>query len=314
MVKKDTKVAVLGAGAMGCLFGGLMAEKGLDVTLIDVWKEHVDAINSKGLKMDGHGGDRYIKIKATTDPSTLKPVDAIIIMCKATALEKALTNAKNIIGDKTMLMSFQNGIGHEAIMQKIAGKEKVLGGTTTQASNVLGPGHIKNHAALPSWIGEYEGGMSDRVKDLAETFTAHNLETIAVPDIKKRKWMKLFALTAIGPLSSIFDLHHTDLYISNKNQEVSRELGKKIILETREVAKADGVDVTENECLEMFNKIVDSKQTNKSSMCFDILNKRKTEIDFINGAVSKIGKGHGVKTPMNDLMYKMIMVKEGMYL
>ena len=314
MVKKDTKVAVLGAGAMGCLFGGLMAEKGLDVTLIDVWKEHVNAINSKGLKMDGHGGDRYIKIKATTDPSTLKPVDAIIIMCKATALEKALTNAKNIIGDKTMLMSFQNGIGHEAIMQKIAGKEKVLGGTTTQASNVLGPGHIKNHAALPSWIGEYEGGMSDRVKDLAETFTAHNLETIAVPDIKKRKWMKLFALTAIGPLSSIFDLHHTDLYISNKNQEVSRELGKKIILETREVAKADGVDVTEDECLEMFNKIVDSKQTNKSSMCFDILNKRKTEIDFINGAVSKIGKGHGVKTPMNDLMYKMIMVKEGMYL
>ena len=314
MVKKDTKVAVLGAGAMGCLFGGLMAEKGLDVTLIDVWKEHVDAINSKGLKMDGHGGDRYIKIKATTDPSILKPVDAIIIMCKATALEKALTNAKNIIGDKTMLMSFQNGIGHEAIMQKIAGKEKVLGGTTTQASNVLGPGHIKNHAALPSWIGEYEGGMSDRVKDLAETFTAHNLETIAVPDIKKRKWMKLFALTAIGPLSSIFDLHHTDLYISNKNQEVSRELGKKIILETREVAKADGVDVTEDECLEMFNKIVDSKQTNKSSMCFDILNKRKTEIDFINGAVSKIGKGHGVKTPMNDLMYKMIMVKEGMYL
>ena len=314
MVKKDTKVAVLGAGAMGCLFGGLMAEKGLDVTLIDVWKEHVDAINSKGLKMDGHGGDRYIKIKATTNPSTLKPVDAIIIMCKATALEKALTNAKNIIGDKTMLMSFQNGIGHEAIMQKIAGKEKVLGGTTTQASNVLGPGHIKNHAALPSWIGEYEGGMSDRVKDLAETFTAHNLETIAVPDIKKRKWMKLFALTAIGPLSSIFDLHHTDLYISNKNQEVSRELGKKIILETREVAKADGVDVTEDECLEMFNKIVDSKQTNKSSMCFDILNKRKTEIDFINGAVSKIGKGHGVKTPMNDLMYKMIMVKEGMYL
>ena len=314
MIKKDTKVAVLGAGAMGCLFGGLLAEKGLDVVLIDVWKEHVDAINSKGLKMDGHGGDRFLKIKATTDPSTLKPVDAIIIMCKATALEKALNNSKNIIGKNTMLMSFQNGIGHEAIMQNIAGKDKVLGGTTTQASNILGPGHIKNHAALPSWIGEYEGGMSDRVKDIAETFTAHNLETIAAPDIKKRKWMKLFALTAIGPLSSIFDLHHTDLYISNKNQEVSRELGKKIILETREVAKADGVDVSEDECLEMFNKIVDSKQTNKSSMCFDILNKRKTEIEFINGAVSKIGKSHGVKTPMNDLMYKMIMVKEGMYL
>ena len=313
MIKKDIKVAVLGAGAMGCLFGGLMAEKGLDVVLIDVWKDHVDAINKNGLKMDGHGGDRFIKIKATNNPSTLKPVDAIIIMCKATALKTALTNAKNIIGDQTMLMSFQNGIGHEAIMQEIAGKDKVLGGTTTQASNIVGPGHIKNHGSLPSWIGEYEGGMSDRVSDLAETFTAHNLETIAVTDIKKRKWMKLFALTAIGPLSSVFDLHHTDLYITNKNQKVSRNLGKQIILETRAVAKADGVDVTEDECLEMFNKIVDSKQTNKSSMCFDILNKRKTEIEFINGAVAKIGKSHGIKTPMNDLMYNMIMVKEGMY-
>jgi len=234
-------------------------------------------------------------------------------MCKATALQTALTNAKNIIGEKTMLMSFQNGIGHEAIMQEIAGKDKVLGGTTTQASNIVGPGHIKNHAALPSWIGEYEGGMSNRVSDLAETFTAYNLETIAATDIKKRKWMKLFALTAIGPLSSVFDLHHTDLYITNKNQKVSRKLGKQIILETREVAKADGVDVSEDECLEMFNKIVDSKQTNKSSMCFDILNKRKTEIEFINGAVAKIGRSHGVKTPMNDLMYNMIMVKEGMY-
>ena len=313
MIKKDTKVAVLGAGAMGCLFGGLMAEKGIDVVLIDVWKDHVDAINKNGLKMDGHGGDRFIKIKATTDPSTLKTVDAIIIMCKATALKTALTNSKNIIGDNTMLMSFQNGIGHEAIMQEIAGKDKVLGGTTTQASNIVGPGHIKNHGSLPSWIGEYEGGMSDRVSDLAETFTAHNLETIAVADIKKRKWMKLFALTAIGPLSSVFNLHHTDLYITNKNQKVSRSLGKQIILETRAVAKADGVDVTEDECLEMFNKIVDSKQTNKSSMCFDILNKRKTEIEFINGAVAKIGKSHGIKTPMNDLMYNMIMVKEGMY-
>ena len=313
MIKKDTKVAVLGAGAMGCLFGGLMAEKGLDVVLIDVWKEHVDAINKNGLKMDGHGGDRFIKIKATTDPSTLKPVDAIIIMCKATALKTALTNSKNIIGGNTVLMSFQNGIGHEAIMQEIAGKDKVLGGTTTQASNIVGPGHIKNHGSLPSWIGEYEGGMSDRVSDLAETFTAHNLETIAVADIKKRKWMKLFALTAIGPLSSVFNLHHTDLYITNKNQKVSRSLGKQIILETRAVAKADGVDVTEDECLEMFNKIVDSNQTNKSSMCFDILNKRKTEIEFINGAVAKIGKNHGIKTPMNDLMYDMIMVKEGMY-
>jgi 2-dehydropantoate 2-reductase len=313
MINKNIKVAVLGAGAMGCLFGGLLAEKGLNVVLIDVWKDHVDAINKNGLKMDGQGGDRFIKIKATIDPKSLGTVDVIIIMCKATALEQALSNAKNIIGDKTVLMSFQNGIGHEAIMQKIAGKDKVLGGTTTQASNILGPGNIKNHASLPSWIGEYEGGMSDRVKDLAETFTAHGLETIASDNVKKKKWMKLFALTAIGPLSAIFDMHHTELYITNKESKLARELGKQIILETRKVAQADGVEVSENECLEMFQKILDSNQTNKSSMAFDIQYKRKSEIDFINGSVSKIGKKHGVPTPLNDMLYKIIKIKEGVF-
>ena len=314
MINKNIKVAVLGAGAMGCLFGGLLSEKGLNVVLIDVWKEHVDSINKNGLKMDGHGGDRFIKIKASTEPKTLGKVDAIIIMCKATVLEQALTNVKNIIGDKTVLMSFQNGIGHEAIMQKIAGKEKVLGGTTTQASNILGPGHIKNHASLPSWIGEYEGGMTQRVKDIAETFSAHGLETIASDNVKKRKWMKLFALTAIGPLSALFDMNHTELYITNKQHNAARELGKQIILETRSVALAEGVDVSESECLEMFNKIVESKQTNKSSMAFDIIYKRKSEIDFINGAVSQIGKKHGVPTPLNNMLYKMIQVKEGVYI
>ena len=313
MINKDLKVAVLGAGAMGCLFGGLLAEKGLNVTLIDVWKEHVDAINKDGLKMDGHGGDRIIKVKATSDPSSLDKMDAVIVMCKATALEPALNSIKNIIGEKTVFMSFQNGIGHEAIIQSIVGNEKVIGGTTTQASNILGPGHIMNHGALPSWIGEYEGGITERISEIADTFTAHNLEMIAAEDVKKRKWMKLFALTAIGPLSAIFDLHHTDLYINNKANDVSRGLGKEIILETREVALADGVNVSEDECLFMFNKIVDSMQTNKSSMAFDVQYKRKTEIDFISGAVSKIGKKHGVKTPLNDLMYKMIKVKEGMY-
>ena len=313
MINKNLNVAVLGAGAMGCLFGGLLAEKGLKVTLIDVWKEHIDAINKNGLKMDGFGGDRFIKINATTDPKSISPVDVVIVMCKATALEQALTNAKNIVGDKTVLMSFQNGIGHEAIMQNIVGVNKVLGGTTTQASNILGPGHIKNHASLPSWIGEYEGGLSDRVKDIAETFTAYGLETIASDNVKKRKWMKLFALTAVGPLSAIFDMHHTELYVTNKESKLARELGKQIILETRKVAQADGVEVSEDECLEMFLKIVDSNQTNKSSMAFDIQYKRKSEIDFINGSVSKIGKKHGVPTPLNDMLYKIIKVKEGAF-
>ena len=100
-------------------------------------------------------------------------------------------------------MSFQNGIGHEAIIQSIVGNEKVIGGTTTQASNILGPGHIMNHGSLPSWIGEYEGGITDRIKEIADTFTAHNLEMIAAEDVKIQTpyatnletWMAIEALS-----------------------------------------------------------------------------------------------------------------------
>ena len=142
MIKKDTKVAVLGAGAMGCLFGGLLAEKGLEVVLIDVWQEHVDEINKKGLKMMGHGGDRIVKIKATTEPKKLGKYDAIIIMCKATALENALSNAKNIIGDNTLLMSFQNGIGHEEIMHEAGSKTSLTTSSEQLARMVVSSGAI----------------------------------------------------------------------------------------------------------------------------------------------------------------------------
>ena len=113
-------------------------------------------------------------------------------MCKATALEPALNSIKNIIGDKTVFMSFQNGIGHEAIIQGIVGNEKVIGGTTTQASNILGPGHIMNHGSLPSWIGEYEGGITDRIKEIADTFTAHNLGNDCSRRCKEKKMDEAF--------------------------------------------------------------------------------------------------------------------------
>lgn len=84
---------------MGSLFGGLLAEKGLDVTLIDVWQEHVDAIKSKGLKMVGFGGDRYINVRASDNPAELSPVDVVFVQCKAAATAEAIKNAKPIIDE-----------------------------------------------------------------------------------------------------------------------------------------------------------------------------------------------------------------------
>ena len=185
----NPKVAVVGAGAMGSLFGGLLAEGGLDVRLVNIWQEHVDAINANGLKMVGHGGERLIPVKATSDPSTIGSVDAVFFQCKAIYNADAATSVKHLFdNERTVAISFQNGLGNEEEIESILGDGKVLGGLTAQGANIEEPGVIRNHAELPSTLGEMQGGMSDRAIALARAFTEHGLPTEASENIRYNIW------------------------------------------------------------------------------------------------------------------------------
>ena len=309
-MKDIPRIAVVGAGAMGSLFGGLLAENGLEVTLIDVWQEHVDAIKSKGLKMVGFGGDRYINIGVSDHPAELTPVDVVFVQCKAAATAEAIKNAKPIIDDDTVVISFQNGLGNEETIAEIIGAEKVLGGLTAQAANMEGPGIVRNHAELPSWIGEMSGGQSERVTKLCQVFTDNGIPTDPSQDIKRRIWNKLFANIAVSPMSGITNLQIRDLFAKDDAQQ----LAFAIIDEALKVAQAEGLNISQDESREVLLKIIASDQTNKSSLCVDILNKRKTEIDFINGSVVRLGEKHDIPTPLNKTMITLVKTLENQYL
>ena len=304
------RIAVVGAGAMGSLFGGLLAENGLEVTLIDVWKAHVDAIKSKGLKMVGFGGDRYIDVRASDNPAELSPVDVVFVQCKAASTVEAIKNTKPIIGDDTVVISFQNGLGNEETIAEIIGAEKVLGGLTAQAANIEGPGIVRNHAELPSWIGEMSGGQSERATKLCRIFSDNGIPTDPSQDIKKRIWNKLFANLAVSPMSGITDLQVRELFAKDDAQQ----LAFAIIDEALGVAQAEGLDIGQAESREVLLKIIASNQTNKSSLCVDILNKRKTEIDFINGSIVRLGEKHGIPTPLNKALVILVKTIEYQYL
>merc|ERR1712013_949389 len=141
---KNSKIGVLGAGAMGSFFGGLLAEKGLDVVLLDVWQEHVDNINNHGLRIVGVGGDRQVKVRASTSPSKESQVDIVFVQCKAAHTKEAILGAKNMFGKDTVFISFQNGLGNEELVMDLMGKASVLGGLTalftTLADNIYPPG------------------------------------------------------------------------------------------------------------------------------------------------------------------------------
>ena len=138
------RVVVLGAGAMGSLFGGLVAEGGLDVTLVDPWQEHIDNVRKNGLKIVGFGGDRHIPLGATTDPSEIESADLVFVQCKANFNAAAARSVRHLFGAQasSVAISFQNGLGNEEELAEYFGIDNVLGGLTAQGANIESPGVV----------------------------------------------------------------------------------------------------------------------------------------------------------------------------
>ena len=305
-------VAVVGAGAMGCLFGGLLAKGGLAVTLIDVWQEHVDRINGNGLQMVGYGGDRSIPVRATTDPSGLEPVDVLFVQCKAPYTKEAVGRVLHLLREDSVAISFQNGLGNEENIGEVTGMERVLGGVTAQGAAVEGPGAVRNFGDLPTHIGEMGGGVSERARRIAAALDKAGLQTSAVADIRQAIWKKLLANIAISPTSAIANLTIKQVFALPELKETAFEA----LDEAVEVARAEGVDLNVAETREVIDQIAGPTGTgdNKSSLCVDILNRRPCEVDVINGAVVKLGRKHGVSTPVNKTLVAAVKALESHYL
>jgi 2-dehydropantoate 2-reductase len=308
------KVIVVGAGAMGGLFGGLLAEGGLDVTLVDGWHEHIDAIRAAGIRIVGVGGDRAIPIKATGDPGEVGAADIVLFQCKAFANEAAAHSVKHLFGAGAVAISFQNGLGNEETLGRILGESSVIGGLTAQAGLVEAPGVVRNFGNLPTTIGEMAGGLTDRAITIAKVFTAHGLPTKASGDIKRDKWKKLLGNVALGAISAVTDLRSVEIMQVPELQEIVFSCVK----EAAAVAKAEGIALDVVEAREVLMKLVDTTDggtgNSKSSMREDIIRRRRTEIDTIHGAVAGLARKHGVATPTIDTMIGLVKGLQSQYL
>ena len=311
---ENPKVVVVGAGAMGGLFGGLLAEGGLDVTLVDAWPEHIAAIKTDGLRIVGVGGDRAIKVKATTDASEVRTADVVLFQCKAFANEAAAKSARHLFGGTTVAISFQNGLGNEQALGAILGETHVLGGLTAQAGLAEGPGVVRNFGDLPTYIGEMAGGLSERAVAIAQAFTAHGLPVSASADIKRDKWKKLLGNVALGAISAVTDMRSVEIMRVPELQQIVF----RAVDEAAAVAAREGVALDVAEAREVLMKLVDTAGggtgNSKSSMREDIIRKRRTEIDTIHGAVARLARQHKVATPTIDTMVAMVKGLQAQYL
>ena len=294
------RIVFLGAGAMGCMLGGVLREGGLDVTLVDPWAEHVRAINERGLSIVGYGGDRRISIRAATTADEVGGADIVIVQCKARQTSELVRAARPLFADETVAISFQNGLGNEEAIGAIVGLDKVLAGATAQGASIVEPGIVRNYADLPSVIGELAGGVSERAERIASTFTANGLHTTASPDIRRDMWKKLLANVALSAVSAITNLSINEMMAV----PAVKETAFCAVDEAVAVGVAAGVDLDAKSAREVLLVITGKEGTgvNKSSMCMDVLRKHITEIDVINGAIARLGREHGVPTPVNDTL------------
>ena len=305
-------IVVMGAGGMGGLFGSILKEGGAAVTLVDVWKDHVDAIRRDGLKVVGFGGDRTVRIAATTEASEVETADLVLFQCKAHATEAAARASRHLIEGGAVAVSFQNGLGNEDVIGSVVGPENVLGGLTGMAGRIEAPGAVRDFSRAPSHIGEMGGGVSARVETFAAALSAAGLETHASANITRDIWKKLLANIATSAASGATNL--TSARVHQVPQLKATCL--RALEEALAVANAVGIDLDRAEAVRKMEEISRPGGTgdNKTSLCVDILNKRPTEVDFIYGSVIALGEEKGVPTPTLDTLASIVKGLESRYI
>ncbi len=304
------KVAVLGSGAMGCLYGGALAEAGCDVVLIDVWKDHIDAINASGLKIDGSDGGRTIKnIRGVTRPADAGTADLVVVFVKATMTEQAMRDALSLVGDKTTVLTLQNGLGNVEKLCNVLPASRVIAGTTGHGSTLVGPGHVRHAGIGDTVIGELDGSRSARVEELAALLEKAKMTAKVSTNVMGLIWTKLIVNIGINALTAVTGLKNGRLVDFPETEE----LMECAIKEACAVAKAKGIRFEVDDPLEHTRAVAKKTAANRSSMLQDVTAKRATEVSVINGAVVDEGRKLGVPTPVNTVLTNLILVRQKTY-
>jgi len=304
-------VTVVGAGGMGALFGAILQEGGLPVVLVDANRAHVEAIGRDGLRIEGFGGDRTVRIPATTDPASVARTNVMLFQCKGYATRAAARSVRHLADGGAVAISFQNGLGNEEVMMEELGETRVLGGNTAMAGMLLAPGRVRDFSRVPSYIGEMAGGPSARAERIAEAFTRAGIETHASANVVQTIWKKLLGNVAMSAVSGITDLTGAAALAV----PALRETSLRALREAHAVATALGVALDLDDAIRGMEFISAPGGTgdNKSSLCVDLLNRRPTEVDFIYGTVIARADAAGVPVPTLKTLVSLVKGLESKY-
>ena len=292
------QVAVVGAGAVGCYYGGLLLRAGHDVTFIGR-QPHVDAINAHGLLLDTQSFSGHLPARAATDTTALASPDLVLVCVKSADTEQAGRSLAGRLLPGTSVLSLQNGVDNALRLSTVI-NHPVIPVVVYVGSAMAGPGHVKHHGG-----GDLAIGPSAASEALAQTLEAAGVHTTIADDIDKTLWSKLIINCAFNALSAVADISYGPML----EVEGTRDVVTRAVQEATAVARASGVSIPDDLLAHILN-IPSIMPNQTSSTAQDLARGKPSEIDFLNGYVVRKGAELGIPTPTNHALQVMVKLTE----
>jgi 2-dehydropantoate 2-reductase len=292
---------------MGSVYAGLLAAAGNEVWAIDQWREHIDAIASEGLRVEGASGDRTVAVSATTDAADAGTCELVIIATKAMDVERAASAARPLVGEDTVVLSIQNGLGGPDAAASVLGDDVVTVGVVGGfGASIVAPGHARHEGWELVRLGERSGPATHRVERVAEIWREAGFRVETYDDVGRLVWEKLVCNVAYSGPCTILERTIGEVLSS----ESGRDLSTSCAAEAYEIGCANGISFTfddpERYVLEFGSKIPDARP----SMLLDYMASRRGEIDVINGAIPRVADSLGRVAPINATVSALVRTKE----
>jgi 2-dehydropantoate 2-reductase len=301
------RVAIIGAGAMGSVYAGLLAGAGNDVWVVDPWLEHVEAIRAHGLRVEGASGDRRVTLSATTEASDVGAVDLVVIATKAMDVRAAAESARGLLGPETVVLPIQNGLGSGDVAAEVLGEARiVLGVAEGFGASVVEAGHVHHHGVGVVRLGERAGPVTERVERLGDLWRRAGLAVRTYDDVGRLVWEKLVCNVAFGGPCTVLGATIGEVLDDPHAWSVAAACAR----ETYDVARASGIALGFDDPTAHARAFGERLRGARPSMLLDRLAGRPSEIGALNGAIPARAVAVGLQAPVNATVAALVEAGE----
>ena len=301
------KIAVVGCGAMGSVYAGLLSAAGHEIWAIDAWPEHIAAIQENGLRLEGASGDRTVKINAATSTKDVGICDLVILATKTMHVESAAQASRELIGAETTVLSIQNGLGGPDTAAKILGKDRVLVGVVGGfGASIKAPGHAHHNGWELVRLGEYSGPITPRLQNVAKVWESGGFRVKCFDDIDQLVWEKLICNVCFSGTCAVTERTIGEVM----NDSDAWQVAAGCAVEAYQVARARGIKLDISDPVDYVRNFGSKIPNARPSMLLDHMAGRMSEIEAINGAIPPAALAQGLAAPFNTVISALVRAKE----